>query len=333
VTAAAGAAPAKAVEPEGDPLPENEEALWLGRFWVFLPQLLLVVLAYLTAESIFSTRYLSFTTLGAAVLLAYYATRERSREARLAVAAVLGLALLVAGYWPEWSAGVGLFSSPRGRDVAVNLQKSMDKSWKPGDVLLMRSGLWEADLLRTAVPAENRAAVERAALAPLTTLYPDSTSRPVVLLPLSAYRSKQAREYAGAACRDDLDAYYDEAFAAQLRRYQRYWMTGLAPTPTYNSPRYLACFLPYLADTRGRDVSIARDRGNPGDPERYVIVPHHLPEDLVAELLQDPTLPDPFALYLFDHTGDRDDIKGLTSDYKLSDFPFFVHLARPVEPK
>ena len=57
------------------------------------------------------SRYLTYTTLGAAVLLAYYATRDGSREVRLGVAGTVAVAMLLFGFWTRMSRGDGLFSS------------------------------------------------------------------------------------------------------------------------------------------------------------------------------------------------------------------------------
>ena len=51
---------------------------------------------------------MTYTTLGAAILLAYYATRDGLREVRLGVAGVVALGLLLIGFWPSLSTGHGL---------------------------------------------------------------------------------------------------------------------------------------------------------------------------------------------------------------------------------
>ncbi len=304
ITSPALEANAPRIADEGAPLPENDEAVWMGRLWVFVPQLFTLVAAYATAQSIFQTRYLSYTTLGAAILLAYYATRERSREVRLGVAAVLCLTLLVLGFFPEWGAGVGLFGNNRAKDLADGLRVRMT-SWREGDVLLMRAGLAESDWLANDIPAAARPEVERAVLAPLTTLYVDAVHRPVLPLTLSHYRNKTVHPLAGEYCRPG--DYYDAAFADRVRQYERYWLTGLAPGQDFTTPYYLACVLPWLADTLGWDVVVARNRGESGNPERYVEVPTDVKPD--------------------------DDIDGLTYNTKRDDFVVFVHLARPRQPR
>lgn len=309
-TAAASAlktAPALEAD-EGEPLPENEEAVWMGRLWVFVPQLFALMLAYTTVQSIYQTRYLSYTTLGAAVLLAYFATRDRSREVRLGVSAVLCLAFLVLGFFPDWSTGQGgMTSNATAREMVELFQTTLTPRegattpWKEGDVVLVRSGLPEADFLHSEVPAENRAAVERAILAPVSTLYADGLRRPVLPLSLSHFRNEQNKTQAGDFF--DPKSYYTEEFAARVRGYQRYWVTGLAPGFRYNSRVYLSCLAPWLADTTGKELVLARNRS---DAERYLLIPPGIPS--------------------------KADIEGLTQNARASDFEKFAHIIRPKLP-
>ena len=306
----------KPAEAPADPLPENDDAVWLGRLWVFIPQLAAIVLAYASAQSIFQTRYLGFTGLGGAILLAYFATRDPSREVRLGVAAVLGLALLVLGFFPDYGAGVGLFSSPARdatpKEIVAALAKNLsDKPaeegqparWQEGDVLLVRAGLAEADFLRGGhIPEENREAVKRAVLAPLSTLYADAFRRPVVPLSLSHFRSPTNKTQAG----DHFDpaTYYDEALAAELRQYKRFRVTGIAPNQRFISRPYLACLVPWLADVLGKELVVARNRDE-GSPDRYLTVkPGTRPEDEIAGLTKEGT-------------------------FQPGDFGTFVHMVRP----
>jgi 4-amino-4-deoxy-L-arabinose transferase-like glycosyltransferase len=304
------AAPAETTpkrELELAPLPDNDEGTWLARIWVFLPQLVAIVAAYVTAQSIFVTPFLSFTTLGAALLLAYYATREPSREVRLGVSVSLAVAMLVMGFWPSWFGGVGVQSITRPQVFMADVthpDKGLDTSWREGDVILVRSGLLEADFVRTAIPAATRSEVERVMVAPLTTLYPDTRRRPVIPLTRSLYRSDSVATLFGPLCKEDARAYYDRELADQLKGYKRFWMTGLANTPHPNDPVFLACFLPWLAEALDRDLEISRNRGTRGDPERYVAIPRGLS--------QKPDEP----------------IDGLTENVRSTDFNVFVHLVK-----
>jgi hypothetical protein len=182
--------------------------------------------------------------------------------------------------------------------------KGMADSWQEGDVILLRSPLPEADFLKTDVPTENRAAVERHLVAPLTTLYPDRVRKPVIPLTMSHYRDDKVRTTLGHL--SDPRKYYDDELAAELRKYKRYWMTGLAPNQAVNTPYFMACFLPWLADTLGTDLMLSRNRGERGDPERYVEVPTHV------------------------RAGDF--IEGLTGNVRPTDYVFHAHLARPKQP-
>jgi hypothetical protein len=318
VTAAAPAVAPTAAEvapPEpAAPLPENDDALRMARLWVFLPQVALLV-ASLAVSSIFFTRYLTYTTLGGAILLAYYATRDGSREVRLGVAGALALGLLVVGLWPNLSTGAGLFSSPKAQQVmGVPGQPppydggvagtAMDGVWKDGDVILMRSGLVESDFLRTEIPEKARPQVERVMVAPLTLLYPDSSQKPVIPLTLSGYHNEKIRTFAGDKV--DLARYYDAAFAERLKKYERYWMTGVVTNEMPNSWYYLTCVVPWMADHLDRgDLVVARNRTDRA--ERYVLVRVGL--------------------------GPDEPIKGLTEGRQEDDFKKELHIVRRPDPQ
>lgn len=304
VAAPAREAVKETVAEEGEPLPENDEVVWLSRFWVFLPQLAVVLVAFGTAQSIIQSSYFGYTTLGAAVVLAYFATRDRSREVRLGVSAVVCLALLASGFFPEYATGQGLYSNGTAKTLMTNLNTRMGDSWKEGDVLLMQSSLLEMDFVRNDIPEENRDAVQRIALAPLTTLYVDSISRPVIALTLSQSRGEGSSEFAGRHM--EPSAFYNDALTARLRQYKRYWMTGLASGRVFNSRPFLANYLPWMANALECDLILARERDRTKPYERYVEIPMHV----------QPT----------------DGIDGLSFGYKDQDFPWFVHLVRPKQP-
>jgi hypothetical protein len=199
-------APAAAAAPPepAAPLPESEEGLGMARVWVFVPQAALLLLSLLVA-SVFVTRNMTYTTIGAAVLLAYYATRDGSREVRLGIAGAVAVALLLLGFWPDWSTGKGLFSSSYALGVMGTPEGTgglagtdMAKIWQDHDVVLMRPAQIEADFLKTEIPEANRTQVERALLAPLTLLYSDSKHKPVIALTYSEYRNEKVKTPAGA---------------------------------------------------------------------------------------------------------------------------------------
>jgi hypothetical protein len=286
----------------------------MARLWVFLPQAALLLTSLLVA-AIFASRNMTYTTIGAAVLLAYYATRDGSREVRLGVSGAVALGLLLFGFWPTMSTGVGLFNRPQAQvvqgvmgspDIAGGLAgQDMVKIWKPGDVVLMRPALVEADFLRSEIPEANRPQVERILVAPLTLLYPDSSHKPVIALSYSEYRNEKVRTPAGDKV--DLAPFYDAAFAEQLKKYDRYWMTGVAPSERPNTWQYLSCVVPWLADHLDRGaLVVSRQRTDPA--ERYVTVKPGL--------------------------GPDEPIKGLTEDRQRGDFDNPLHIVRrPSPPK
>jgi hypothetical protein len=311
--AAPAAAPATAPDAPAAPLPENEGALWMARLWLFLPQLALLV-ASLFVSTVVRTPFITYTTLAAAIVLAYYATRDGSREVRLGVSLVVAVGLLVMGYFPDYSGGQRLFSGglaqrimglPHSEDLRGGLAgMDMDERWKPGDVVLLRSGLIESDLLRTDIPEAARPAVERAMLAPLTLLYDDSSHKPVIPLTLSQYRNDKIRTPAGDKA--PLTDYYDAEFVARLKNYDRFWLTGVGPGDTPNSWYYLAGFVPWLVDHLDRgELVIARNR--PDRAERYVVVKPHL--------------------------GLEESIKGLTEDIRPTDYNVELHVVRKPDLK
>ncbi len=314
-TAVAPAPALEAAPPEpAAPLPENDEALQMARLWLFLPQAGLLLASFLVA-AVFFSRYMSYTTLGAAILLAYYATRDGSREVRLGVAGMVALALLIVGFFPNWSTGAGLFSGDKSRAVmgVPGTDDGMAGTktagvWKPGDVVLMRPGLMEADFLRSPadIPEAVRPQVERVALAPLTLLYPDSEHRPVIALSFSQYRNEKVKTPAGGLA--PLSDFYDSEFAAQLKPYRRYWMTGVGPGDRPNTWYYLACLVPWMATTLDRgDLLLARNRE--GDEHYITVKPLLSADEGISGLVPKP---------------------GQTvEDLKSDDFKHILHIVRP----
>src|SRR5262249_26281991 len=133
---------------ETPPLPEAAELVWMGRLWLFLPQVVALMAAQWWDPSLFLSRYLSYTTLGGAILLAYWATRDRSRDARLGLSLALAATLFLWTFTPPSWQGRGLYSSAAARDMVETLKKLDEKGqWQPGDVVLYRPTLPEADLL------------------------------------------------------------------------------------------------------------------------------------------------------------------------------------------
>src|SRR5262249_41041874 len=153
------------------PPPESPDLLWLGPCWLFLPPLAVVLLAFSLGWQVLLSRYLSYTTFGAVILLAYWATRDRRTDRRRKVIGVVALVMLVWGLTPFPGLG-GLVSPSEAPQMAVMLRER-DEKQRMGkeDLILYRAGFLEADLLPDDIPCENLAHVEGVLAAPLTTLY------------------------------------------------------------------------------------------------------------------------------------------------------------------
>lgn len=270
-----------ATEPEP---PESPEIVWAGRVWLFLPQALALMLTNLLDQPVFLSRFLSYTTLGGVLLLAYWASRDRSRDVRLGMALALAVTLLVWGFTPTTWQQRGLYSSPAGRGM-VDAVNKLDESgkWQPGDVLLYRPTLIEADLLPDRVAAAVRPHVERALLAPLSTLYTGSSPKPVLTLSQSNRFGKRHTR-AGAAF--PAERFYNESLAHRLCGHGRFWLCTdpLEDDQRHTSDQrdFLACFLPWLAESLQWDLQVARQREK---ADRYFDVPTGVrPDDYVAGL-------------------------------------------------
>lgn len=184
---------------------------------------------------------------------------------RLGVVCVVALAMFLWGF-TDWAAkSSGLVTVTDGKGFVYLLNDREDKgSWKPGDVVLYRSGFLEGDFLPDGIPPENRAQVEGVLAAPLTTLYASKSHRPYILLSLSQRRNEDIRTRLGNYY--DPKPYYTEELARQIGEHSRYWLL----TGAWNRRGYLASLIPWLANTQHWDLLVARLRD---DPERYFLVP------------------------------------------------------------
>jgi hypothetical protein len=257
------AAPAAPIPPPPPPLPENPDLLWLGRLWFFLPQVAVLLLAFGLGLSVLSSSFMSYTSLGGVILLAYWATRNGAREVRLGVAAAVALAMLFWGY-TDWSKGYGLNSAGDSRVfMAVLDQLSTEGRWKEKDALLVRPATLEAYLLPDRLPQATRARVEGAILSPYTTLYVNETPKPVICLGLSLFRSERFAERT--------DGYYqpgdadEAALAARLQPYTGFFIHS----GDQGRQTFMARFVPWLANVKDADLKVARKRS---EEERYFTV-------------------------------------------------------------
>jgi hypothetical protein len=229
-----------------------------------------------------SSRYFTYVTLGGAVLLAYLATREKSRDVRLGVVCLVALAMFLWDFSP-WSLGAGLITEQDGQNLVATLNVQEEKqSWREGDLVLYRSGFLESDFLPNGIPEATQAHVERAAAAPITTLYASKSPRPYVLLSLSQRRNDDVRTKLGKHKERpqgyDPAVYYTDELAEKIGRHSRYWLL----TNEWNRRGYIASLIPWMANSLHWDLLIARKRK---EPERYFLVASgSQPNDYVAGL-------------------------------------------------
>jgi hypothetical protein len=224
----------------------------------------LVLLAFGLGQSVFSSSYVCYTSLGEVILLACWATRNGAREVRLGVAAAVALAMLFWGY-TDWSKGDGLTSAGDSRTfMAVLDQLSTEGRWKEKDALLVRPAVLEAYLLPDRIPQATRARVEGAILSPYTTLYVNETPKPVFCLGLSLFRGERFAERAGAFYQPQ-DA-EEAALAARLQPYTGFFIHS----GDLGRQAFMARLVPWLANAKDADLKVARHRS--ADEERYFTV-------------------------------------------------------------
>jgi hypothetical protein len=226
--------------------------------------MVILLLAFGLGLSVLNSRFMSYTSLGGVILLAYWATRNGAREVRLGVAAAVALAMLFWGY-TDWSKGSGLMSPGDSRTfMAVLDQLSAEGRWKERDALLVRPAVVEAFLLPDRIPQATRNRVEGAILSPYTTLYVNETPKPVFCLGLSLFRGERFAERAGAFYQPQ-DA-EEAALAARLQPYTGFFIhSGDA-----GRQAFMARLVPWLANAKDADLKVARHRS--ADEERYFTV-------------------------------------------------------------
>jgi hypothetical protein len=268
-------------------------SLWLGIIWLVVPQLLALALAYGTGQAIFLSRYLSYTSLGGAMVVAWCVAQIPLMKWRLRVTAALAVTTCL---WSvtEISRGVGLsFAGTYRTAVSRMKQLEHENRFEPGDLVLFRPGFLEADLFPKELPADTREAMAGVLAAPLRTLYAVPTAKPYVCLSLSQYLSSEVRTHAGhyfAA-----NEFYDAAFADKLRSYDRFWYCD----DEGDSNAFLACFLPWLASVLAQDLSVEDPFQEP--PKRF-LVPAQGNRGELAGILMDEIRADPPRILLIERT-------------------------------
>jgi len=257
-----------------EPLPPDiPDAVWMGRLWLFLPQLAAMVLAYAASEAIFFSRYLSYTTLGGMLILAYRVTRLPAHQARLGSAAAVAAAIFAMSF-TSWGRGHGVTYSSVAREIVQEMNKSQNIN--PGDMILLRSYLVEGDILPHMATESERRQLAGAIAAPFTTLYVPAKPLPIVVLSRSL-RSEHpmgtepggtnlATTFGGDLVQ--LETLYTPELAARLRAHPgQFWVV----TEDLAGHRaYLTSLLPWLAAGINSDLKVSRSRP---DKEHYFTVP------------------------------------------------------------
>jgi hypothetical protein len=268
--------------PAEPPSPDNPDAVWTGRLWLLLPQLAAMVVAYTAGEMIFFSRYLSYTTLGGVLVLAYWVTRNPTSQGRLGSAAAVAAAIFGMTFIPSWGHGHGVTTPSTAKemvdaiDMLATPKPDRPPSLRPGDVVLLRANVIEGDLLPELASAEDRRRVAAALAAPLTTLYvPEQPLHIVVLslsqnseIPLVSAPGSKLTARAGTGDLFDAKRFYTPELADRLRAFPGQFWVANDYTPQWRE--YLAAFLPWLAHDLGKDLKVARHRE--GDA-RYFGVP------------------------------------------------------------
>jgi hypothetical protein len=264
---------------EAAPAPaENPDLVWLGRCWLFLPQLAVLLLARGLGQPVLLSRYFSYVGLGGVILLAYWTTRDRRKGVRLGVIAVAALAMSLMQLAPLWSLGWGLTTDIGNFRVYLNIRDlEYNQKWQECDVLLYQPGFLEADLLPDRVPEANRAQLEGVLAAPLTTLYVGKQEHPDVLLSYSNRRD-DTDEFTRGGPEYHPERFSTKELAQQLATYSRYWFASSSS----DSRSFLACLIPWLATAQDHTLKVARERD--GAERSFQVKPRLKPGERVPGL-------------------------------------------------
>jgi hypothetical protein len=216
--------------------------VWLGALWLLVPQGAAALAYYLGGQSVCLARYLSYTTLGGALLLAHLAGRIPALAPRLLALTWVVLALRL---WAAAPVGqqfnrstllTDQTAAPRLEAVGRLEEQGL---WREGDAVLLRPAFLEADFLPD-IPTAARPHVEGACAAPLRTLWVGAAPKPLVVLSLSQ-RGERASTSMGPHY--EPGRFYNRELAERLRPYRRYWVVS----HDWDRGPFLACFLPWLA--------------------------------------------------------------------------------------
>jgi hypothetical protein len=255
------------------PPPDNPDLVWVGRLWLLLPQLVAIVLAYAASEAIFFSRFMSYTTLGGMLILAYLVTRLPAHQARLGSAAAVAVAIYAMSF-TSWGQGFRVTVPSFVSEIVEQMNKS--ENVHAGDMMLLRSYVVEGDFLPDMANDAERRQLEGAIAAPFTTLY-----TPKVPLTITVMSRSNRSEHplgnepnsttpAGTIWADYFqpESFYTSKFATRLSEHTgQFWVVS---EELSGHQAYLTCLLPWLADGIHSDLKVSRSRP---DKEHFFTVP------------------------------------------------------------
>jgi hypothetical protein len=239
------------VQAPAAPTPQRKdgELLWLGWIWLILPQTIAIILVVAARQPIMLSRYLSYTTLGGSILLAYWATRREFNGVFVGLMASLAAAMVVCGLTevgaPLNTGGAGAKSQVEELDVL-----GRNSRWRDGDILLYRPGFLEGDLLPNKMVSEDPTQLQRVLIAPISSIYAPQTPTPFLCLSVSHCYSANVKTLAGELY-PTMD-FYNNTLVHQLKSYRRYWVSSHYGDRT----AFLACFLSWLANALDSDLEV-----------------------------------------------------------------------------
>jgi hypothetical protein len=262
--AAAAIASASAKQaPSEPPPPDNPDVVWVGRLWLLLPQLAAIVLAYAASEAIFFSRFLSYTTLGGMLILAYLVTRLPAHQARLGSAAAVAVAIYAMSF-TYWGRGHGVTYPSVAKEIVQQLNDSQNTN--AGDMILLRSNVVEGDFLPDMATESERRQLAGAIAAPFTTLYVPAKPLSIVVLSRSL-RSQHpmgdktdstnlATTFAGDLFNPE--AFYTPELAARLRAHPGQFLVVTEDLSGHRA--FLTSLLPWIAAGINSDLKVATRR-------------------------------------------------------------------------
>ncbi|MDW8332568.1 MAG: hypothetical protein RMK43_13035, partial [Cyclobacteriaceae bacterium] len=225
--------------------------IWLGLFLLVLPQLFIVIVDSGSNRSMFTSRYLIYTQLGAIMLLTGILMLGRNSPVRTGI--LMTSVIVIATF--------GAFSYGRGIQLdtgtfAMQAVEAFRKAEAEGlvqatDTIIYRSGFLESDLFPDGFNDEVYARLKDVSIAPWITLYPTQKIRQCIVVPLS---NRYGMTYTGSPL--FLPRFYQSTkLRNELESGRRWWVLDWAS----GKSSFANCILPQLANLLDSDLLVYRD--------------------------------------------------------------------------